>query len=158
MKVLLAEDDTAQRERCAGLIAAHGHTVETAFDGQDALESLERFNPDLLVTDLRMPRVDGFELMKFLRSAGNLPPTIVLTAFGNVEMAIVRGSLSLDTGRYHDNADRKQGQAKKMVCLHEIPSLIIQDGWQMAADRSMAVLRPAGGTTKGSASGRSVRS
>ncbi len=88
MKVLLVEDDAAQRDRCAGLIVAQGHIVETAFDGQDALELLERFNPDMLVTDLRMPRVDGFELMSRLRSSGNLPPTIVLTAFGSVEMAI----------------------------------------------------------------------
>ena len=88
MKVLLVEDDEHQRERCASLICAQGHDIETAFDGQDGLEKAASFNPDIIVTDLRMPRLDGFELLKTLRNAGTLPPTIVLTAFGSVEMAI----------------------------------------------------------------------
>ncbi|WP_031500929.1 sigma-54-dependent transcriptional regulator [Bryobacter aggregatus] len=88
MKVLLVEDDAHQRERCASLISAQGHEIETAVDGQDGLEKAAIYNPDIIVTDLRMPRVDGFELLKSLRESGNLPPTIVLTAFGSVEMAI----------------------------------------------------------------------
>lgn len=88
MKVLLVEDDAHQRERCASLICAQGHELETAIDGQDGLEKAARFNPDIIVTDLRMPRLDGFELLKALRDAGTLPPTIVLTAFGSVDMAI----------------------------------------------------------------------
>ncbi len=88
MKVLLVEDDAHQRERCTSLICAQGHEVEAAVDGQDGLEKAAAFNPDIIVTDLRMPRVDGFELLKTLRDAGTLPPTIVLTAFGSVEMAI----------------------------------------------------------------------
>ena len=88
MKVLLVEDDAHQRERCTSLICAQGHEVEVAVDGQDGLDKAAIFNPDIIVTDLRMPRVDGFELLKTLRDAGALPPAIVLTAFGSVEMAI----------------------------------------------------------------------
>jgi DNA-binding NtrC family response regulator len=88
MKVLLVEDDVQQRERCAALIAAQGHEIECAVDGQDGLEKAAVFTPEIIVTDLRMPRMDGFELLKALRGTGNLPPTIVLTAFGSVEMAI----------------------------------------------------------------------
>jgi DNA-binding NtrC family response regulator len=88
MKVLLVEDDTAQRERCAALIAAQGHEVEKAIDGQDGCEKAGYFSPDIIVTDLRMPRMDGFELLRRLRAEGSLPPTIVLTAFGSVDLAI----------------------------------------------------------------------
>lgn len=88
MKVLLIEDETAQRQRCLALIQAQGHAVVEAVDGQDGLEKAAQFSPDLIVTDLRMPRLDGFEVLKRLRAEDNLPPTIVLTAFGNVDMAI----------------------------------------------------------------------
>src|SRR6202043_1615462 len=62
--------------------------VDTASDGQDALEKLNRAPVHVLVTDLMMPRMDGFELLKRLGALGSLPPTIVLTAFGNIETAV----------------------------------------------------------------------
>src|SRR5579884_2066985 len=46
------------------------------------------FGEKVVVTDLMMPRMDGFELMKRLGADGNMPPAIVLTAFGNIETAI----------------------------------------------------------------------
>jgi DNA-binding NtrC family response regulator len=88
MNVLLIEDEAAQRQRCMALIQAQGHTVVEAVDGQDGLEKAAQHSPDIIVTDLRMPRIDGFELLRRLRAEGNLPPAIVLTAFGNVDMAI----------------------------------------------------------------------
>lgn len=88
MKVLIVEDDTHQRERCEALVKAQSHDTRAAADGLDGLQLAKEFNPDIIITDLRMPRMDGFELLKALREMGNLPPTIVLTAFGSVEMAI----------------------------------------------------------------------
>lgn len=88
MKVLLVDDEAAQRQRCLALIEAQGHSVMEAVDGQDGLEKAAQFAPDIIVTDLRMPRLDGFELLRRLRAEGTLPPTIVLTAFGSVDMAI----------------------------------------------------------------------
>jgi DNA-binding NtrC family response regulator len=70
------------------MISAWGFTVETASDGQEALDKLTSFPANVIVTDLMMPRMDGFELMKRLASDGNMPPAIVLTAFGNIETAI----------------------------------------------------------------------
>jgi DNA-binding NtrC family response regulator len=70
------------------MIAAWGFTVQTASDGQEALDKLTSFPANVIVTDLMMPRMDGFELMKRLASDGNMPPAIVLTAFGNIETAI----------------------------------------------------------------------
>ena len=57
------------------MIAAWGFTVETASDGQEALDKLTTFPANVIVTDLMMPRMDGFELMKRLASDGNMPPS-----------------------------------------------------------------------------------
>jgi len=86
--VLVVDDEEAQRTPLAAMIAAWGFNVETASDGQEALDRLSTFSANVIVTDLMMPRMDGFELMKRLGSDGNMPPAIVLTAFGNIETAI----------------------------------------------------------------------
>jgi DNA-binding NtrC family response regulator len=49
---------------------------------------LASFTPNVIVTDLKMPRMDGFELMRHLKAEGSMPPTIVLTAFGSIELAL----------------------------------------------------------------------
>jgi len=86
--VLIVDDEEAQRDPLARMILAWGFNVETASDGQEALDKLSSFSANVIVTDLMMPRMDGFELMKRLGSDGNMPPAIVLTAFGNIETAI----------------------------------------------------------------------
>jgi DNA-binding NtrC family response regulator len=86
--VLIVDDEESQRTPLAAMIAAWGFTVETASDGQEALDKLTNFPANVIVTDLMMPRMDGFELMKRLASDSNMPPAIVLTAFGNIETAI----------------------------------------------------------------------
>lgn len=88
MRVLIVEDDRHQRERCVALVQSQGHATEWASDGVEGLAKAESFRPDLILTDLRMPRMDGFEFLKALREAGNPAQTIVLTAFGSVEMAL----------------------------------------------------------------------
>jgi len=82
------DDEESQRTPLAAMISAWGFTAETASDGQEALDKLTTFPANVIVTDLMMPRMDGFELMKRLVSDGNMPPAIVLTAFGNIETAI----------------------------------------------------------------------
>ncbi|HEX4770082.1 MAG TPA: sigma-54 dependent transcriptional regulator [Bryobacteraceae bacterium] len=88
MNVLIVDDEESQRNPLESMISAWGFTVETAKDGVEALEKLNSFYPNVIVTDLMMPRMDGFELMKRLGTDGNMPPSIVLTAFGNIETAI----------------------------------------------------------------------
>ncbi|HYL34671.1 MAG TPA: sigma-54 dependent transcriptional regulator [Bryobacteraceae bacterium] len=88
IRVLVADDEENQRAGLAKMIQSWGIAVETAADGQDALEKLSQKPVHVLVTDLMMPRLDGFELLKRLDAQGALPPTIVLTAFGNTETAV----------------------------------------------------------------------
>jgi DNA-binding NtrC family response regulator len=88
MNVLIVDDEESQRLALASMISAWGFNVQTAGDGVEALDRLNTFAPNVVVTDLMMPRMDGFELMKRLGVDGNMPPAIVLTAFGNIETAI----------------------------------------------------------------------
>ncbi len=70
------------------MVSSWGFTAETAADGQEALEKLSGFPAHVMVTDLMMPRMDGFELLRRLAAQGGGPPAIVVTAFGNIETAI----------------------------------------------------------------------
>ncbi len=88
INVLIVDDEISQRNPLAAMVSSWGFVVETADDGQQALEKLGGFPANVIITDLMMPRMDGFELMKRLGADGNMPTAIVLTAFGNIETAI----------------------------------------------------------------------
>ena len=86
--VLIVDDEESQREALAALVTGWGYVTRTAGDGQAALEQLGAFPAQAIITDLNMPRMDGFELLRRLRDQGNGPPTIVLTAYGSIENAV----------------------------------------------------------------------
>src|SRR5579863_6960259 len=87
-RVLVVDDEESQRTALASMIALWGYAVETASDGQEALEKLAAFGAHVIVTDLMMPRMDGNELLRRLKAQGGGPPVIVQTAFGNLETSI----------------------------------------------------------------------
>jgi DNA-binding NtrC family response regulator len=88
MKILLVDDEIEERSYLAQVISGWDHDVRQAADGREAMEILSGFTPDVLLTDLMMPRLDGFELLAGLRKEGRLPPAIVMTAFGSLERAL----------------------------------------------------------------------
>ena len=88
LKVLIVDDETSQRSGLAAIVSAWGMSAETAADGNDALQKLNSFAADVVITDLNMPGLDGFGFLERLRDSGEMPPTIVLTAFGNIETAV----------------------------------------------------------------------
>jgi DNA-binding NtrC family response regulator len=87
-RVLIVDDEESQRAGLAAMIRSWGFEAETACDGVEALEKLNQAPVDVLVTDLMMPRMDGFELLRRLGAQGGGPPAIVITAFGSVETAV----------------------------------------------------------------------
>ncbi len=88
MRVLVVDDEEEQRDLLESLLRKWGHTVTTASDGSEGLALVPEARPQVMITDLHMPKIDGFQLMEKLRAEQALPPTIVLTAFGNVEIAV----------------------------------------------------------------------
>jgi DNA-binding NtrC family response regulator len=88
MKVLVVDDEIEHREYLADVISSWGNEVSQAGDGQEALHMLSDSVYNVLLTDLMMPRVDGFELLRTLGAEGRLPPAIVMTAFGSLEKAL----------------------------------------------------------------------
>ena len=67
------------------MISSFGITPVTATDGQDAIEKLDASAVDVILTDLVMPRMDGFKLLKQLSARGSTTPAIVLTGFGSID-------------------------------------------------------------------------
>lgn len=88
MNVLVVEDEIEYRDYLLDLIRDWGNDVRGAEDGQEALDLLQSFRADVMVTDMMMPKVDGVQLLTRLREEGKLPPTIVMTAFGSLEKAL----------------------------------------------------------------------
>jgi DNA-binding response OmpR family regulator len=76
-RILLVDDDFYSRELGAGVLTRFGYRVDTAGDGADAWKALNDVSYDLLITDNRMPRVTGLELIKKLRSEDMMLPVIL---------------------------------------------------------------------------------
>ena len=80
--VLLVDDEQAITTNLAPFLERSGFAVAVAADGEEALERVSGFGPDLIVLDILMPRLDGRETLRRLRQAGNWTPVILLTQVG----------------------------------------------------------------------------
>jgi DNA-binding response OmpR family regulator len=78
-KILVVEDEITLQETLAYNLKRQGYEVETASDGADALEDARRLRPDLIVLDIMLPGMDGFEVCRVLRQEMNTP-VLMLTA------------------------------------------------------------------------------
>ena len=70
------------------LLRRHGYEVETASSGEEALALVDGFGPDYVLTDVRMPKMGGLDLLATLRVKGNDATVIVMSAYGNLDLAI----------------------------------------------------------------------
>jgi DNA-binding response OmpR family regulator len=82
-RVLVVEDDEDVQVLVARLLASVGHDVDTAADGAEALRKVESHRPDLIVLDLIMPGVDGWEVLRWLKTQAHAPPVVILTGRGD---------------------------------------------------------------------------
>jgi len=84
MRILVVDDEPAVRDAVQRALKLENYDVQTAFDGSDALKSLALSSPDLVILDVLMPGVDGLEVCKRLRTAGDATPILMLTARDSV--------------------------------------------------------------------------
>ncbi|WP_437935069.1 sigma-54-dependent transcriptional regulator [Sorangium sp. So ce341] len=87
-RVLVVDDEASARSGLEKLLRQEGYAVDAAADGAAALEVAAERPPDVVVTDLKMPRMDGVTLLGKLREQDPALPVIVVTAFGDVSSAV----------------------------------------------------------------------
>ncbi len=87
-KVLIVEDEENERSGLAELITAWGYRTETARDGLEGLEKAAAWSPGIVLTDFRMPRMDGMELLQRLAEQSQPVAVVLLTAQGNIDVAV----------------------------------------------------------------------
>lgn len=87
-KILVADDDAPMRRSCVAVLVHSGYRVVEAFDGEDCLEVYRRERPALLLLDLDMPRMGGFEVVQKLRADGEHTPVLMLTGFSEIDYRV----------------------------------------------------------------------
>ncbi len=87
-KILIVDDEKVQREALAQLLEMDGYTVKTAADGVAALSIVDQFMPSVMITDFKMPNMNGVELIYAVKKKNPLIETIVVTAYGKVDIAV----------------------------------------------------------------------
>ncbi|MGK0291309.1 MAG: DNA-binding response OmpR family regulator [bacterium] len=98
MKILIVEDDHALQTYLNDSMEAEGHEVKTAENGQVGLNIFEQFKPDLIISDIQMPVMDGLKMLEIIRHQHKDPIIIMVTAYGSEEFA--RKALHLGANNY----------------------------------------------------------
>jgi len=115
LNVLVVEDDQVLRESFQQLLSYLFAEVDAAVDGQDALDQLAEKNYDIVLTDLRMPRMSGFQLLQEIRQQSPQQPIVVISAH---EDEVLRRELAVYKVHY----------LSKPVILEELLKVVIPIG------------------------------
>ena len=94
LKILIAEDDQELRQLFSHVLARHGYRVTGVSNGQEALDAMDMDFYDMIISDIMMPIMDGYELVHQLRSVGNTTPVLMITAkdaFDDMRMGFQSG-------------------------------------------------------------------
>lgn len=95
LKILIAEDDRELRQLFSHVLTKNGYSVTGVSDGQDALDTLLHEYYDLIISDIMMPRMDGYEFVRLLRESGNTTPVMMITAkdaFDDMQKGFISGT------------------------------------------------------------------
>ncbi|MGE0406896.1 MAG: sigma-54-dependent transcriptional regulator, partial [Candidatus Korobacteraceae bacterium] len=128
-KVLIVEDEENERTGLAELVGAWGYQTETAQDGVEALEKLAAWSPGIIVTDLKMPRMGGMELLEQVAAQPNSVAVVVLTAQGSIDAAVA----AMKVGAY-DFVEKPVNPAR-------LRSILLNAARQQGTERELEVTR-----------------
>src|SRR6478672_10942952 len=87
-KVLIVEDEENERSGLAELVSSWGYEAQTAADGQEGYEKISAWSPSIVITDLKMPRMGGMELLERIAGDSQTVAVIVVTAQGTIDSAV----------------------------------------------------------------------
>ncbi len=85
MKILLLEDDVVLQEIIEEFLCENGYDVQSFFDGEKALDAIGGTTYDMLLLDVNVPSINGFEILAYLREIGNTTPTIYITSLSSID-------------------------------------------------------------------------
>jgi two-component system response regulator AtoC len=86
--ILVVDDEEPIRQVLTEVLSGHGYVVRTASDGEEALKELAAHDYDAIVTDVRMPRMDGLSLVRAIQQTAPDAPVIVMSAYGSHDLAL----------------------------------------------------------------------
>ena len=95
LKILIVEDDRELRQLFAHVLIKNGYRADGVSNGREALDAMEKDYYDLIISDIMMPGMDGYELVRTLREAGNTTPVLMITAkdaFDDMKMGFLSGT------------------------------------------------------------------
>ena len=95
LKILIVEDDRELRQLFAHVLIKNGYRADGVSNGREALDAMEKDYYDLIISDIMMPVMDGYELVRTLREAGNTTPVLMITAkdaFDDRKMGFLSGT------------------------------------------------------------------
>jgi DNA-binding NtrC family response regulator len=94
--ILVVDDEDALRTVLGGELASEGYEVRTAADGDEAITELDKAPFDLVLLDIKMPRLNGFEVLKFIKEKHEKTKVVMLTGFADLKNAIESKKLGAD--------------------------------------------------------------
>ena len=95
LKILIAEDDKELRQLFSHVLTKNGYSVKGVTNGREALDAIDADYFDLIISDIMMPEIDGYELVHTLREAGNTTPVLMITAkdsFDDMRRGFISGT------------------------------------------------------------------
>jgi CheY-like chemotaxis protein len=125
MTVLIVDDELMARKLIEKILVRDGYHVAQAENGEAALEILEQTPIDIIVSDIRMPVMDGYGLLKAVKARYPAIPVIIITAYGDTYS--VKDALLLGADEY----------VTKPFKSHEITLVVERTYWRLLSDRQI---------------------
>ena len=95
MKILIAADDRELRQLFSHVLIKNGYAVKGVGNGREALDAMEKDYYDVIISDIMMPEMDGYEFVRLLRDTGNTTPVLMITAkdaFDDMRLGFMSGT------------------------------------------------------------------